>query len=1463
MYNNITAATTGTLTLNDNYTYTPGVDNNTIYGASQGIKINKTITIDGNGHTISGANLQRGFWVTNNGVLTLKNLIIKDCLNTTQTGGGIYSEGTLTMENVTFEENTGLSGGAIFSIGPSLTIKDSIFKSNHATGNVNGTTGGAIYSRGILKITDSVFENNYGVNSYSSGIHGSAIYHHTGSLTEINNTVFTGNNASSTGGAIYTGSQALNLSNVTFTDNAAGFGGAVYIARACKVINILNSTFTNNAASSLGGGIYILAPQAGTADAEILINGTGFYRNKAGNQGGAIVLMKGELSIIDSEFIANHASSAPGYTGGIWSGGAIFIDRESSLTINNGTFINNSASNTGAAVSIGETSIVNIENSQFENNILSPSVATPNTQGGAIYIDAWSTTQINNTIFTNNIGSHGGAIYLGERGTASINNSNLSDNCASAGFGGAIFTGASSSLSVNNVAFNNNTAKNGNGGTIAAGDGVTLNINGSSFTNTSTDNLAGGAIYLGANQGQLILTNSIFNNTSSKDYGGAIYIGNNAKATTITNVRFINTQSSTGGAICIDTTNNRATLTNTTFTDSTAGAYGGAIHTLAPLTLNVNTEDEPFTNIKAGISGGAIYSASQTDLTIISTHDLIFRDYNVSAYGGAIFSNANLIFDMGENKVSFINNTAAWGGAIWLDGKDMSNPATSLSNMVFTDNTASSEDGGAIYSLNGVVLTLNNIQFTNNQASIGFGGAIYTTSPLISTNTNYTNNQAGTAGGAIYTKGTLNINNNTFNDNTAAAGGAIYQFEGASASISNSNFTNNQATNTSDGDGGAVYLDTSTATSIVTLTQLKFNNNTAGRYGGSIYLEGQDTLTNIEISDSTAGDSGGAIFNNDGTLEINNITSTNTAANKKQGGAIYSKSALIIRNSVFTDSHAINSGGVIFLEEGEELTITDTNMTDNKADMYGGAIYTNKNSKVEISKSNFIRNTAKNGGAATISEGSTIRIANTLFQFNTATDQTGNLPGGGALVISGAGTTNISSTSFFNNTAINRAGAMYVGVNNILTIKDSIFENNSANGYGSTNGSAGAMAVDNDARVTIESTSFKYNTARNKAGAIYIFIAGNVSLNAVEFDSNSVTGYPGDDGYGGGVFIEPNATLTSTNTDTLFNNNSADYGGAIVNAGFEIKDGTISFTGNSASIEGPDIYIMSGGVDKKDVDVIIITTQGYANDVVELIANITSNGNPISSDGKVVFWINGLNLIKVDVINGTALARWNTKTKLPGIYSIKAEFGESSYYNNKNSTGEVTLLGDINLKVSSTYIVNSKHTSVVTVTLFVNGKAANGVNVNVKVNGVTYNIGTMSNGVGSKKIYDLTAEKYAYTAWTDSTPGKTVKGTIYGIANVYIKKVARKGNYYTITIRNAGSARTGKATRVKLYYTYKGRTYTKTAYVKALRKGQEVKVKIYLKRTSKNKRVYKYVHVNYNKIFKESTYADNKRRLSK
>ena len=185
----------GTLLLDDDYRF--------VNGSNNGIVISKSITIDGNGHTLDGNKLSRIFFISADNV-TLKNInfINGDAVGRYFTdnhgGGAIYWNGTGGyVENCSFTDNRRYSreipkmeilteqgttefvyiaitmddksseGGAIVWNGMAGTVKDCIFRDN---GVDFSNLGGAIYWRGDFgKVISSEFYQN---KAYM----GSAIY---------------------------------------------------------------------------------------------------------------------------------------------------------------------------------------------------------------------------------------------------------------------------------------------------------------------------------------------------------------------------------------------------------------------------------------------------------------------------------------------------------------------------------------------------------------------------------------------------------------------------------------------------------------------------------------------------------------------------------------------------------------------------------------------------------------------------------------------------------------------------------------------------------------------------------------------------------------------------------------------------------------------------------------------------------------------------------------------------------------------------------------------------------------------------------------------------------------------------------------------------------------------------------------------------------------------------------------
>lgn len=198
----------------------------------------KSVTILGEGKKYTSTTL--AFDVKPNTTLTLNNITLDTIKHASSWGGAMYNEGTLILDNVTFNKNIAqtpkaVGGGAMALVATngnavSTTIKNSTFTNNSTESN-------------------PVYENN-----------GGAIYNGIKNLT-ISNTIFDGNktNDGGKGGAIYNAGN-ISLSQTEFkqssdtiymaNDSAADFSGT----------NTLNGSISSENATSkiTNKGILIL-----------------------------------------------------------------------------------------------------------------------------------------------------------------------------------------------------------------------------------------------------------------------------------------------------------------------------------------------------------------------------------------------------------------------------------------------------------------------------------------------------------------------------------------------------------------------------------------------------------------------------------------------------------------------------------------------------------------------------------------------------------------------------------------------------------------------------------------------------------------------------------------------------------------------------------------------------------------------------------------------------------------------------------------------------------------------------------------------------------------------------------------------------------------------------------------------------------------------------------------------------
>jgi serine protease AprX len=196
-----------------------------------------------------------------------------------QFGGGLYTEGAMTLNNVTFSGNQNFRGGGLYTTAL-LTVTNSTFTGNYASGVGGGIYNGADDTNPILMI----------------------------------NVTFTNNRATDDGAGAY-GGGTLILNNVTFTDNWAGTNaGGLYAAGAASLTNV---TFERNRGGNMGGGMHVAGTWPVTLDRVI------FKENYGPNSGGGLASWSGNVTLNNVVFFGNSAHQGDaiklGNLGGGWT----------------------------------------------------------------------------------------------------------------------------------------------------------------------------------------------------------------------------------------------------------------------------------------------------------------------------------------------------------------------------------------------------------------------------------------------------------------------------------------------------------------------------------------------------------------------------------------------------------------------------------------------------------------------------------------------------------------------------------------------------------------------------------------------------------------------------------------------------------------------------------------------------------------------------------------------------------------------------------------------------------------------------------------------------------------------------------------------------------------------------------------------------------------------------------------
>lgn len=315
------------------------------------------------------------FYQTNSGNLNISNSAFQNNSVTRSNGGVIYNQyrTTANIAGSYFQENSASNyGGVVFNDG-NLTVADSVFSSNTAASgaaiynsntvtmnnvsfidNIGTESVGAVYTTGMMNITNGTFENNRGETGGAIGVYGIV---GDGLYTVVKDSTFTGNSATY-GGALYNWDDAYiidsSFTNNTATDN----GGAIFNINALFLI-AQNSDieFTGNASSGESNAIYtsemlglnastdyqIVFNDKITGSGSIVINNPYTLEESVMPTGGTVLLnedmsdFSGDVTIASGTVLVSDSGKFFGATDLQVTGGVLDLGT-TNATVNNATF---------------------------------------------------------------------------------------------------------------------------------------------------------------------------------------------------------------------------------------------------------------------------------------------------------------------------------------------------------------------------------------------------------------------------------------------------------------------------------------------------------------------------------------------------------------------------------------------------------------------------------------------------------------------------------------------------------------------------------------------------------------------------------------------------------------------------------------------------------------------------------------------------------------------------------------------------------------------------------------------------------------------------------------------------------------------------------------------------------------------------------------------------------------------
>ncbi|CAG9323993.1 unnamed protein product [Blepharisma stoltei] len=668
--------------------------------------------------------------------------------------------------------------------------------------------------------------------------------------------------------------------------------------------------------------------------------------------------------------------------------------------------------------------------------------------------------------------------------------------------------------------------------------------------NFCSDTNAG--LYLQDCIGSTYIQNSTF--TKNKSQGNSIALFADMSTTpVIYNLTFTQnyfSRQSGNGVVVLNTKDAEFTLTKCKFISSQTPVYADSLKSLTidNCTFESGAKDQFYSAV-------AFRADDSSSLTIIdsfiqnnSPTSGHIKIYSAVVYSSVLLSISNCLFynnSLGSYLITIDNSIAMDSDSVITSSNFSSNAITLINAQMrsgsFTVSSSTFSSNSAPYGtiLNSGCVSPTMVIFDSNTISSNTGDSIF-----------YISSDSGTSLFYTIDSYVYNNSNNTISlhqGNWTDSGSTFYKNSGY--------------------QGGAALIE---STSNAILTNTIFKSNSASE-GGAIYLSGSSTLVcdNCTFSDNFSSDEAGALYSEQASkFTFNNSVITKNSCTSR-GSAIASLNSFKVTSIIQNTEVSFNYAGV-----GAAITGFMVQIMYKNCSIYNNTSVANTPSILMIYSNAYIYDSKFYNHIGYYGAHIYADIMCILMVYDTSFENSVSESTGGSVSISGS--LFYCERCYFNNTSAQSGGTTQCFSGSVCTFNYSTVENSAATSSGGVfflfesslylynsifNGFVGSC-VETSKTPTIVVSNSTFKNGINTYGAA-IDCVNCVSVNIT---SSTFTDLKSTDG--GALYFDYQSYTDADNkvtiTDSVFNNCTAEYGGAIYSNKFDLDISGCTFENNYA-----------------------------------------------------------------------------------------------------------------------------------------------------------------------------------------------------------------------------------------------------------------------------------------------------------